>query len=578
MPLDPIVSLSVALAEAPGTCAFLLGSGVSRDAGVPTGTEVTRRAQRLVYSVEHPGESDAEQEAVSAWLTEQGYDELGYSELLELIAPDQAIRRDYLAGFFEGVEPGPTHVHLADLAVRGLVRVFVTTNFDRLLEHALQARGIEPVVIASDADLEAAVPREHAGAVVIKPHGDYLRLSIPNTPGELDELEPGIDAEIREVFDRYRVVVVGYSGSDPAVGRALRARRARYGVWWVSRGDLGAGARDLVETAGARVVVRESAASFLVDLERRLAAFQEHPSGQTPGVVHDEALRLIRTRDTIGLEELLRSERTAFESSVVAAIDGPEGATLTVGSLRGLWNDLLPVLERRVSGLVPVALYEEERLSREFEQIALALERQREAGGLSRELRHFGATWIGYVLGATLMRLDRVEALRPLMEQSWDDRGLDDQVVWLPGDIGHHLGEALAPSGTRWLSSVWEFITRSLEDREWWSERYPELAGDNAMRRSMAEFDLVYSMWLGAHDRRDVAYFVLGSGSATELARRLHRDARFRTRVAQALEWDDDLTAFTDRAKAALAGISSWMEAGERPAHVVRALATGNAY
>jgi len=48
MPLDPIVSLTIAVAESPGSYAFLLGSGVSRDAGVPTGAEVFcgRRHQR----------------------------------------------------------------------------------------------------------------------------------------------------------------------------------------------------------------------------------------------------------------------------------------------------------------------------------------------------------------------------------------------------------------------------------------------------------------------------------------------------------------------------------------------------
>jgi hypothetical protein len=70
-----------------------------------------------------------------------GRADLGYSDLLELIAPDPATRRDYLAKHFEGVEPGQTHEFLADLAARGLVTVFVTTNFDRLLERALQARG-----------------------------------------------------------------------------------------------------------------------------------------------------------------------------------------------------------------------------------------------------------------------------------------------------------------------------------------------------------------------------------------------------------------------------------------------------
>ncbi|MGH2968857.1 MAG: SIR2 family protein [Solirubrobacteraceae bacterium] len=132
--------------------------------------------------------------------------------MLALIAPDPAIRREYLAAFFEGKEPGRTHEMLAGLAARGLARVFVTTNFDRLLEHALQARGIEPIVVASDADLQAAPPREHAHCVVLKPHGDYLRQTIRNTPEELEELEPAMTAELAEVFNRYGIVVVGYSG------------------------------------------------------------------------------------------------------------------------------------------------------------------------------------------------------------------------------------------------------------------------------------------------------------------------------------------------------------------------------
>ena len=54
VPLDPIVSLSVALAEAPGTCAFFLGAGVSRDAGVPTGYEVMRDGLRRLHQHREP--------------------------------------------------------------------------------------------------------------------------------------------------------------------------------------------------------------------------------------------------------------------------------------------------------------------------------------------------------------------------------------------------------------------------------------------------------------------------------------------------------------------------------------------
>jgi hypothetical protein len=73
---------------------------------------------------------------------------------------------------------------------------------------------------------------------VLKPRGDYLQQTIRNTPSELAELEPAMTIELQEVFDRYGSVVLGYSGSDEAIANAMRARRSRYGLYWVARGAL----------------------------------------------------------------------------------------------------------------------------------------------------------------------------------------------------------------------------------------------------------------------------------------------------------------------------------------------------
>jgi hypothetical protein len=64
--------------------------------------------------------------------------------VLELVAPSQEDRRSYLASLFEGREPGETRRRLAALVKEGLVSVFVTTNFDRLLEQALLEVGVTP--------------------------------------------------------------------------------------------------------------------------------------------------------------------------------------------------------------------------------------------------------------------------------------------------------------------------------------------------------------------------------------------------------------------------------------------------
>jgi hypothetical protein len=124
-PLDPIVSLTVAIAEAPGSFAFFLGSGVSRDAGVPTGDEVWWRTVGELWRLDHVAAETPSRDDLQQWLKATGRVEAGYSDVLEELMPEPASRRDYLSKLFATATPGPTHEALADLAVRGIVRVFV---------------------------------------------------------------------------------------------------------------------------------------------------------------------------------------------------------------------------------------------------------------------------------------------------------------------------------------------------------------------------------------------------------------------------------------------------------------------
>jgi hypothetical protein len=358
-PLDPIVSLTVAIAEAPGSFAFFLGSGASRDAGIPTGGEVRLQAMGELYRLQEQVEDTPPAPELEAWFVESDFGEMSYSSILELLMPDAAVRRDYLAQHFGGREPGETHTRLANLAAQGLIRVFVTTNFDRLLEHALQARGIEPVVVTADSELERAQAREHAECFVLKIHGDYLHETIRNTEAELAELEPGITAELQAIVDRYGVVVTGYSGGDEAVGRVMRARRGRYGFYWVSRSVPGEPARTLIEATAGRVILRDGAAEFLSDLQGRLAVFRAHPSGLTPATVNAQAIQLLRDDDRVGLRELMKGERrelfgmaesvvgeyrNASSPSPEQAADIVERVTTAVDRYRGV---LLPLIEHR---------------------------------------------------------------------------------------------------------------------------------------------------------------------------------------------------------------------------------------
>src|SRR5205823_751742 len=146
---------------------------------------------------------------------------------------------------------------------------------------------------------------------------DYLQETIRNTPSELATLEPALTAELRAIANHYGLLVLGWSGADPAIAQILRGRESRYGAWWLSlKAPPAEPGRSVAEAIGARVIVRAGAAELLGELERRLSVYSRHDSGNDPGTVHDETLALLRRRDDIGLDELLRREAHEFESTV----------------------------------------------------------------------------------------------------------------------------------------------------------------------------------------------------------------------------------------------------------------------
>lgn len=144
---------------------MLVGSGVSTDAGIPTGWGAVADLIGRAAAASDPDNPEAAGQAVvdpDAWWAEHGDGQpLGYSNLLSALAPTPAARRGLLAGFFEPTSadveaghkaPSDAHRAIAEMAKRGLVRVILTANFDRLIERALEDAGVSPHVASrSDA-------------------------------------------------------------------------------------------------------------------------------------------------------------------------------------------------------------------------------------------------------------------------------------------------------------------------------------------------------------------------------------------------------------------------------------------
>lgn len=280
-PLSPLAMLATSVQAQPGVYAVLLGSGVSTGAGVPTGWGVVTNLVRRVAAVEDPASLEDAATDPEKWWHDHHGEPLGYSSLLEALAPTPAARQGLLAEFFEpsdeerdqGIKaPSRAHLAIARLVKRGSVKVIITTNFDRLMEQALDAVGIAPQVIARPEAVNGMKPLAHAPATVIKIHGDYLDLGSRNTPGELDQYPDEWETLLARVFDEYGLVISGWSAEwDTALVRLIESTpNRRYPLYWDARSGKGANARKLQATRVGQIIPATGADEMFGELSSAL--------------------------------------------------------------------------------------------------------------------------------------------------------------------------------------------------------------------------------------------------------------------------------------------------------------------
>ena len=293
--LDNTTALAYSVFHNKGIYALLLGSGVSRSAGIPTGWEITTDLIRqiAVLSGEDAG-PDPEM-----WLKQSQGMDADYSKLLDALGKTPAERQAVLARYIEPTNeeraegqkmPTQAHRSIAELIRRGYFRVVITTNFDRLLETALKDVGVEPTIIASEDAANGAVPITHAQCTIIKIHGDYLDTRIKNTSQELAVYPQALDALLDRIFDEFGIIVCGWSATwDPAlIGSLTRCPSRRYSMYWATRGEPTSEAKCLADQRKAQFVSIGTADKFFSDLDSKVLALEEfarpHPLSAEMGV------------------------------------------------------------------------------------------------------------------------------------------------------------------------------------------------------------------------------------------------------------------------------------------------------
>lgn len=342
--IDPVISLAFSMHGSKGTYALLLGSGVSRAAGIPTGWEVVLD---LIRKVAHLQGENCEPDPPK-WYQEKFGTYPDYAGLLGILAGSPAERANLLRTYFEPNEeereqglktPTEAYKAIAELVANGYVRVIITTNFDRLLEQALENMGVTPTVISTPDVAEGAIPLTHTSCTIVKVHGDYLDTRIKNTPEELAQFDERINVLLNQIFDEFGAIVCGWSAEwDTALRAALeRCQSHRFTTYWTSLGDDSQAAQRMITLRCAQRIQIRNADTFFRDLAEKVMALEEYsrPHPLSAKVAIARAKRyLLEERHQIRLHDLIMEETERVYGALSEANFPVQGANFSVEELK----------------------------------------------------------------------------------------------------------------------------------------------------------------------------------------------------------------------------------------------------
>ncbi|MED0963295.1 SIR2 family protein [Bacillus paramycoides] len=269
---NQLMSLSFSMEANKGVYALLLGSGISFSANIPTGWGILKELCRRIMELNGEIHEDPIQ-----WYQDQYGKPPAYDEVIEMLAKTSSERVGLLAEFFEPKEdeedyvkkPTKAHKKIANLVKDGHIKVIVTTNFDRLMEQALDELNIQYQTLYHESDIDGMKPLAHANCTVLKIHGDYRDTRFKNVSNELNEYPTALSNLLKQIFDEYGIITSGWSAEwDTALRDTIKSVKGRrYSWYWHSyNGTLGEQAEELLKFRDGITIVDSNGADNFFSL------------------------------------------------------------------------------------------------------------------------------------------------------------------------------------------------------------------------------------------------------------------------------------------------------------------------
>ena len=249
---------------------FFLGAGASSSSGIPTGGDLVWEFKRTLFCSECNISMEKYKDLAlpsTRRVLQDYFDRKGdcpkqnspkeYSFYFEHCYSDPLARKRFIENIVSEREPSIGYLCLAEIIARGKIKNVWTTNFDPLLENALnRLYPTNNLLVCSESNRDSVRLLNPQYPTIGKLHGDYRYDWLKNTDDELQHIEAKIKEFAASQLIGKQLVVIGYSGNDESIMSFLEnclddSELLSKGLLWAVRKSRSPNQRvcDLIERA-----------------------------------------------------------------------------------------------------------------------------------------------------------------------------------------------------------------------------------------------------------------------------------------------------------------------------------------
>lgn len=280
MDIDSFTSLILSIYNNKGVYALLLGSGVSLEAKIMSGWKVT---EDLIKKVAVVMGEDIPTDAIAWYKNKFGF-EADYSKLLEQLGKKPSELKSLLSPYFEPSEedeaegykrPTAAHKAIAEMAKRGYFKLIITTNFDQLMETALNEQNVKFQTICHELDIEGKVPLYHHPLTLLKINGDYKDCRFRNTEKELSNYPQELIGYLKPVLKNFGLITCGWSASwDIALIKLITEERKHRYSYYLTHLHDDENIKALADKCEGELLKIDGADDFFSEMNEKLMALE----------------------------------------------------------------------------------------------------------------------------------------------------------------------------------------------------------------------------------------------------------------------------------------------------------------